>query len=149
MTKKMKKESGFTLVEMLIVVAIIAILIAVSIPMVTGALDRAKEATDAANARAAKAQMTIAYLSEDADAIGGEVKAYDAYTGKLADDATKYGKAKGNTENIVWVVVYDSTVCYQWAASGTAPAKPTAVPNDTADGKGTWATAIPDISTGS
>ena len=46
---KLKKQGGFTLIEMLIVVAIIAILIAVSIPMVNGALERAREATDAAN----------------------------------------------------------------------------------------------------
>ena len=65
MTKKMKKESGFTLVEMLIVVAIIAILIAVSIPMVTGALDKARVATDQANERSAMAVALITYLSED------------------------------------------------------------------------------------
>lgn len=50
---KLKTQGGFTLIEMLIVVAIIAILIAVSIPMVNSALERAREATDSANERAA------------------------------------------------------------------------------------------------
>ena len=56
---KLKKEGGFTLIEMLIVVAIIAILVAISIPLVNSALDRAKHATDAANERAAKAEVLI------------------------------------------------------------------------------------------
>ena len=45
---------------MLIVVAIIAILVAVSIPIVGNSLERAREATDAANERAAKAEVLIA-----------------------------------------------------------------------------------------
>ena len=61
--RKLSGSGGFTLVEMLIVVAIIAILIAVSIPLVGNALDRARHATDAANERAARAAMTIYYLT--------------------------------------------------------------------------------------
>lgn len=94
--KKLKKQHGFTLIEMLIVVAIIAILIAVSIPLVGSALDRARHATDQANERAAKAEITLQYLN-GADArvytnAGVETKAalnnttvyyYDATNGRL------------------------------------------------------------------
>ena len=51
---KLKNQGGFTLVEMLIVVAVIAVLVAVSIPMVSSALDRVRCTTDAANERSAK-----------------------------------------------------------------------------------------------
>ena len=53
--KKLMNKKGFTLMEMLIVVAIIVILVAVSIPTFTSQLDNAKSATDDANLRAAKA----------------------------------------------------------------------------------------------
>ena len=43
---KNEKPEGFTLIEMLIVVAIIAILVAISIPLVSSSLDKARIATD-------------------------------------------------------------------------------------------------------
>ena len=72
MTKRNRK--GFTLMEMLIVVAIIAILIAVAIPTFSSALSKAKLATDEANFRALKGLIVTEYLTEGkepaADATG-------------------------------------------------------------------------------
>ena len=65
--EKFRNKKGFTLVEMLIVVAIIAILIAVSIPMIGGALEKTREAVDDANHRDAIALGNIAFLSGEAD----------------------------------------------------------------------------------
>ena len=62
LSKKLKKTGGFTLIEMLIVVAIIAILVAVSIPMVNANLEKARTATDDANERAAKAAALATFM---------------------------------------------------------------------------------------
>lgn len=59
--KKLNKK-GFTLIEMLVVIAIIAILVAIIIPTVTSATSKAKASTDAANLRSAKAIITIGVL---------------------------------------------------------------------------------------
>lgn len=65
MLKKLTNKKGFTLMEMLIVVAIIAILVAIAIPTFNGALERANQATDAANIRAAYAESSIKFLNGD------------------------------------------------------------------------------------
>lgn len=64
---KLKNQGGFTLVEMLIVVAIIAILIAVSIPMVSSSLEKAREAVDDANHRDAVGLGNIMFLTGEVD----------------------------------------------------------------------------------
>ena len=48
MLKKLQSKKGFTLMEMLIVVAIIAVLVAIAIPVFNGALTKSKEAADVA-----------------------------------------------------------------------------------------------------
>ena len=59
-------KKGFTLMEMLIVIAIIAVLVAIAIPIFTAQLEKSKEATDMANIRSAYAEVTTAYLSDTA-----------------------------------------------------------------------------------
>lgn len=56
-------KKGFTLMEMLIVVAIIAVLVAIAIPVLNGTLEKAREATDAANLRAAYAELAVKVLN--------------------------------------------------------------------------------------
>ena len=53
-----QNKNGFTLMEMLIVIAIIAVLIAVAIPVFASQLEKAREATDLANVRSAYAQVS-------------------------------------------------------------------------------------------
>ena len=58
-------KNGFTLAELLIVVAIIAVLTAVSIPIFTNQLEKSREATDLANVRNAYSEVMMAALVED------------------------------------------------------------------------------------
>ena len=83
MRRKLNKK-GFTLAELLIVVAIIAVLVAISIPIFNNQLRKARLATNQANARAAYAAWVAMFIDQ-----GMPVKAdntyyrYDATTGKI------------------------------------------------------------------
>ena len=64
----MRNKKGFTLAELLIVVAIIAVLVAIAIPIFVTQLEKSREATDAANIRSAYAVVQSAALLQDQQA---------------------------------------------------------------------------------
>ena len=66
-----RNKKGFTLAELLIVVAIIAVLTAIAIPVFTSQLEKAREATDLSNIRAAYAQATAEALTADTAMVSG------------------------------------------------------------------------------
>lgn len=63
----MRNKKGFTLAELLIVVAIIAVLVAIAIPIFTNQLEKAREATDQANIRDYYAEIATALVTGDLD----------------------------------------------------------------------------------
>lgn len=63
-------KKGFTLAELLVVVGIIAVLIAIAIPVFTSQLEKSKEAVDAANIRSAYAEVMADALTGSVDTTG-------------------------------------------------------------------------------
>lgn len=91
--KKIKEKKGFTLAELLVVVAIVGILVAISIPVFTAQRMKAVIATNKANIRAAKAAATAEFYSNSdlLDVHNGNTLTtaayfiYDVKEGKLSD----------------------------------------------------------------
>lgn len=98
-----QNKNGFTLMEMLIVIAIIAVLIAVAIPVFASQLEKAREATDLANVRSAYAQVsTEALLGDSETTVTVNLKQKQADWQSL--DPVNIGgivhsKSQGDTEN--------------------------------------------------
>ena len=67
-----KNNKGFTLAELLIVVAIIAVLVAIAIPVFTTQLEKSRESTDLANIRSAYAECVTDFLTNAGTSYSGK-----------------------------------------------------------------------------
>ena len=108
-----QNKNGFTLMEILIVIAIIAVLIAVAIPVFASQLEKAREATDLANVRSAYAQVSTEALLGDSEAtVTVNLKQKQADWQSL--DPVNIGgivhsKSQGNTANWIGVAEPNGT----------------------------------------
>lgn len=135
--RKMKNSKGFTLMEMLIVVAIIAVLVAVMIPTMTSALEKSREAADLANTRSAYAQLLVAGLTEE------DPSAYNT-----TDGIVTYSRTGANAGEYVYTAVVKLTqkqAGWKTAGAETAVAGLKASGSPVADGV---ATVKYDVATG-
>lgn len=140
---KKQGKKGFTLMELLIVVAIIAVLVAIAIPLFTNQLEKSREAVDEANIRDAYAVLVAAQLTnDDSNAL-----------------------AKHNTDDITYTIdngKYTATVKATQREANWVGGKPNiagkkdvvAVYNTTSEGTNSWtitvnAEGVADISASS
>ena len=83
--KRKSNKKGFTLMEMLIVVAIIGILIAIAIPTFSNALTKARIAADEANLRSYYSEQITAYMLD-----GKKIDSVAAGAKDVTVSGTKY-----------------------------------------------------------
>lgn len=126
-------KKGFTLIEMLVVIAIIAVLVSIIVPVVGSASLKASAATDAANLRTVLGQLNV-------DVINGEktvqeiINASPNPTSQMDDDAVLKAvfDAPGfidvyyvnESSGIYYGLVYLSAVAEGEDTSGISTAEP-------------------------
>ena len=124
--KKMNKK-GFTLAELLIVVAIIAVLVAIAIPVFSSQLEKSRQAADAANIRAAYAEAVTKSLDTSDTTVsvttGATMKS--ASWDKLTDGDSIGGvpfsnisKTKGQAETVT-ITVATGAITFTAASTST------------------------------
>ena len=108
-----QNKNGFTLMEMLIVIAIIAVLIAVAIPVFASQLEKTREATDLANVRSAYAQVSTEALLGDSEAtVTVDLKQKQAdwqSVDPVNIGGIVHSKSQGDTENWIGVAAPNGT----------------------------------------
>ena len=93
--KKVNENKGFTLAELLIVVAIIGVLVAVSIPVFNNELEKSREAADLGNLRTAYAvgsTYLLAHPENTADKLYFNPSAPESISLISTDDGAKVGR---------------------------------------------------------
>ena len=139
---KALNHRGFTLMEMLIVVAIIAVLIAIAIPVFGAQLEKAREATDAANIRGAYAEVLVHGVDKPTESYSKEGAIRQTKSGwqdvsmqngleALNDGSYCVVEASSPAAGKFWHVSYGTTVSV-WI-DGTAPS-PSSEPIHLSDG---------------
>ena len=100
MKKMMKNRKGFTLMEMLIVVAIIAILVIIAIPTFNSALAKARAATDVANIRSGYAAALVEAMTNGVETGNGANNTYYLQKdGSVSKDGTDRYTTQGESKN--------------------------------------------------
>ncbi len=127
--KKMNNK-GFSLVELIIVIAIMAVLIGVLAPQFIKYVERSRESTDLQNAEEVKTALE-AYVADKGEDMSGTIKLTFSSTGLTSDpaniatdadklpsygvDASKGQKSKKWTGDYTWT--YDLST-YKWTDGG-------------------------------
>ena len=104
--KKLINKKGFTLMEMLIVIAIIVVLLAIAIPSFNNSLNKAKTTADEANVRSYYAELMVENMDKTTAAFpSGDVKQ------KMADAGYEL-QATGANVTAAGTTVEDFSITY-------------------------------------
>lgn len=103
----MRKNSGFTLAELLIVVVIIAVLVGIIIPIFNVQLEQAREASDAANIRSQYAETMSEAITSDKNITGNKIHLSQKKSGwqtqQIRDSLSSLGVIEGEPGTQAWV----------------------------------------------
>ena len=124
------KKKGFTLVELLAVIAILAILVVIAMPNVLGMFNSSKKNTFVTEVQNILKQAATDYVQDSLN-YNANYNYTSAGENKLSIETAKnYNIQLDSQGNVIKAQVWDTTFCYSATGSTAAPIKYTAVNAD-------------------
>jgi len=106
-------KSGFTLIELLVVVTIVAILVAIAVPNLVQAKERALKSADAANLKVVSAALQAYFVDyNDLPPADREAGPFQSHTVEFVD--TGNGPAAGGSWDALPWLLYDLKYVNRW-----------------------------------
>lgn len=105
--QKQKSKKGFTLVELIVVIAILGILAALVVPQVTGYIEKAQESTDQANAQMLYTAGQL-YVT-DLEVAGTKLTSTTTFTHQTLIDGGYVQKMPGGSASFSVTAAADAT----------------------------------------
>jgi len=111
---KKHNNKGFTLMEMLIVVAILVVLLAVAVPLFSSQLNSAKKAVDDANLRMAKQIAQAMYLLKQEDF--NTTMYFDKENETFVSEAPSpgYGQSSDHLGEVIYATWDGTKIALEW-----------------------------------
>jgi prepilin-type N-terminal cleavage/methylation domain-containing protein len=105
--RNLKNRKGFTLIELIVVIAILGILAAVLVPQLGGFTDKAKQAQVLSDAAAAATAADALYIEKNAVPTGAEIVSMAGISGTVTVPATNNTSPLTNRTIVLFTYTLD------------------------------------------
>lgn len=106
--KRMNNEEGFTLIELMIVIAVLGILAGIAIPRLGGVKNKAEDAKINSAAAAIRSAMEMYYAENDSYPASNEIDDYEDLQGTVDDYVTLPDLTDSSGNDLVSSLTYNS-----------------------------------------
>lgn len=116
--KKKRNKKGFTLIELIIVIALLGVIAGIAVPRYSGILEQAKIDSDEVTLEMIEKAAELYHFQNPADR--SEIELSELAKKGYIDSADIKGQASGNTDNSPSITVSGSTITVTWGTAASS-----------------------------